>query len=109
FDADALTVKLPEGQECTVVVRVVSSREGFESHVEAMQDGRAVITLTGRCDDDNLRDLERDLEQALSQGPQKIVVQASGLTSLSEPAARALVFARQRLPFEEGAGIYLVG
>src|SRR5262245_24889048 len=106
FDAEQLTVKLPPG-EVTVKVRVVSALETFESEVETA-DGVATLTLTGRLDETVAATLERDLTTALESNPRRIVLRAEKLDSISGAGARALLFLRQKLPFE-GAEVLIVG
>jgi anti-anti-sigma factor len=52
--------------------------------------------------------LERDMERALESGPQRVVLRAEQLESMSSAGARALLFLRQKLPFE-GVDVYIVG
>jgi anti-anti-sigma factor len=106
FDAENLTVKLPPG-EVTVKVRVVSALETFESDVD-ISDGTASITLTGRLDETVTATLERDFQRALEGGPQRVILRAEQLESMSSAGARALLFLRQKLPFE-GAEVVMVG
>jgi anti-anti-sigma factor len=108
FDAEKLTVTLPAaGEECTVKVRVVSALETFESDVQ-VADGTAAITLTGKLDETVAGALERDLQRALASNPQRVVLRAEGLESISSAGARALLFLRQKLPFEN-VDLYIVG
>src|SRR5207247_721062 len=106
FDAENLTVKLPPG-EVTVKVRVVSALETFESDVE-VSDGTASITLLGHLDETVTATLERDFQRALEGGPQRVILRAEQLESMSSAGARALLFLRQKLPFE-GAEVLIVG
>jgi anti-anti-sigma factor len=106
FDADQLTVKLPQG-EVTVKVRVASATETFESEVE-VSGGVASITLSGHLDETVAATLERDLTTALESNPQRVILRAEGLESISSAGARALLFLRQKLPFE-GADVLIVG
>jgi anti-anti-sigma factor len=109
FDAAKLTVTLPPpaGQALSVKVRVVSALETFESEVQ-VSDGTASIVLTGKLDETVTATLERDLERALSSGPQRVVLRAESLESMSSAGARALLFLRQKLPFE-GVDLVIVG
>ena len=101
FDADKLTVTLPPaGEECTVKVRVVSSLETFESHVESA-NGTATITVNGHLDETVAGTLERDLRKALESNPSRVVLHAEGLESMSSAGARALLFLRQKLAFDD--------
>src|SRR5215471_6794379 len=108
FDAEKLTVTLPpSGEECTVKVRVVSTLETFESNVE-VDNGTASITLSGKLDETVTATLERDLQRALESNPQRVVLRAERLDSISSAGARALLFLRQKLPFEN-VDLYIVG
>ena len=90
-----------------VKVRVVSALETFESEVQ-VSDGTASIMLTGKLDETVTATLERDLERALACGPQRVVLHAERLDSMSSAGARALLFLRQKLPFE-GVDVVIVG
>jgi anti-anti-sigma factor len=105
FDPEKLTVNLPAG-EVTVKVRVVSALETFESDVE-VSDGTASIILSGRLDESVTATLERDLQRALEGGPRRVILRAEQLDSMSSAGARALLFLRQKLPFE-GAEVLIV-
>jgi anti-anti-sigma factor len=108
FDAEKLTVTLPPpGKDVAVKVRMVSALETFESEVQ-VSDGTASIMLTGKLDETSTAMLERDLERALGSNPQRVVLRAEQLDSLSSAGARALLFLRQKLPFE-GVDVYIVG
>ena len=80
-------------------MRVVSALETFESEVQ-VSDGTASIMLTGKLDETVAATLERDLERALAGNPQRVVLRAERLESMSSAGARALLFLRQKLPFE---------
>ena len=108
FDADKLTVTLPPpGEQVSVKVRVVSALETFESEVQ-VSDGTASIILTGKLDETVARTLERDLRRALEGNPQRVVLRAEKLESMSSAGARALLFLRQKLPFDD-AELVIVG
>ena len=109
FDADKLTVTLPPpaGKDLAVKVRVISALETFESEVQ-VSDGTASIMLIGKLDETVTATLERDLERALASGPQRVVLHAERLDSMSSAGARALLFLRQKLPFE-GVDVVIVG
>jgi anti-anti-sigma factor len=101
FDPEKLTVTLPPpGKEVQVKVRLVSALETFESQVESA-DGTATITLIGRLDETVASTLERDLRKALESNPRRIVLRAEQLESMSSAGARALLFLRQKLPFDD--------
>ena len=81
-------------------VRVVSALETFESEVQ-VSDGTAVDHAHRQARRDaSTATLERDLERALASGPQRVVLHAERLDSMSSAGARALLFLRQKLPFE---------
>jgi anti-anti-sigma factor len=108
FDAEHLTVTLPPpGADCTVKVRVVSTLGTFASEVQ-VSDGTASVVLTGKLDETVTASLERDLQQALAGNPQRVVLRAEKLESMSSAGARALLFLRQKLPFE-GVDLVIVG
>jgi mannose/cellobiose epimerase-like protein (N-acyl-D-glucosamine 2-epimerase family)/anti-anti-sigma regulatory factor len=107
FDAEKLTVKLPEGDQVAVRVRVVSALETFESEVN-VENGTASVVLSGVLDESVVSGLERNLQEALSANPRRVLLRAEQLTSLTSAGARALLFLRQKLPFED-VEVYLVG
>jgi len=101
FDSERLTVTLPPpGQEVNVKVRVVSALETFESNLE-VANGTASITLTGKLDGTVAGALERDLQNALAGSPKRVILRAEKLESMSSAGARALLFLRQKLPFDD--------
>jgi mannose/cellobiose epimerase-like protein (N-acyl-D-glucosamine 2-epimerase family)/anti-anti-sigma regulatory factor len=106
FDADKLTVKLPDG-ETRVRVRVVSALETFESEV-TVENGTASVVLSGVLDESVVSSLERNLQEALAANPRRVALRAEQLTALTSAGARALLFLRQKLPFED-VEVYLVG
>jgi anti-anti-sigma factor len=108
FDPEKLTVTLPPpGKQVEVKVRVVSAVQTFESEVH-VTDGTASISVSGKLDETVTRTLERDLRRALEGNPQRVVLNAQGLDSMSSAGARALLFLRQKLPFED-AELVIVG
>jgi anti-anti-sigma factor len=108
FDAEKLTVTLPPpGEQVSVKVRVVSALETFESEVH-VADGTASIRLWGKLDETVAGALERDLQRALEGNPRRVVLRAEALESISSAGARALLFLRQKLPFED-VELYIVG
>ena len=62
----------------------------------------------GQARRDRRGTLERDLQRALDSNPQRVVLRAEGLESMSSAGARALLFLRQKLPFED-VDLYIVG
>jgi anti-anti-sigma factor len=101
FDGDKMTVTLPPpGKEVSVKVRVVSALETFESEVQ-VQNGTASVILTGKLDGTAAGTLERDLQKALEGSPKRVILRAESLESISSAGARALLFLRQKLPFED--------
>ena len=107
FDADALTVTLPPDEECRVKVRIVSALE----HVRERGADRGRHRL-----DHAHRQARRDGDvdararpRAGARGnPQRVVLRAEQLESMSSAGARALLFLRQKLPFE-GVDVVIVG
>ena len=108
FDPEKLTVTLPPpGKQVEVKVRVVSAVQTFESEVQ-VTDGTASISVSGKLDETVAKTLERDLLRALENNPQRVVLNAQNLESMSSAGARALLFLRQKLPFED-AELVIVG
>jgi anti-anti-sigma factor len=74
----------------------------------SVENGTASVVLTGVLDESVVAGLERNLQEALAANPRRVLLRAEQLTSLTSAGARALLFLRQKLPFED-VEVYLVG
>ncbi len=109
FDADALTVHLPDTKErLKVRVQIVPTRDPFEAHVHNV-DGVAEIRLTGKVDMSTFADFRDAIDEALAQKPTRIVLLASGLEAMGNVGIRLLLFARQKMDVSDQSDIFVVG
>ncbi|MGH8906550.1 MAG: AGE family epimerase/isomerase [Egibacteraceae bacterium] len=109
FDRDALTVRLPQTDHSVRVrVRVAPTADIFDSKYERA-DGIAKITLRGNLTDDEVPAFRRELERAIADRADRIVLLVSDLTDMSGDALRELLFLRQKLPISDRADFYVVG
>jgi anti-anti-sigma factor len=101
FDADNLVVNLPAtDKRVTVKVRIepTSGLDHFVANTEVSAD-QTVITLSGELDAHAVPHFRSELEKAYSSS--KLILDMSDLELLSPQGARALIFARQKMPFDE--------
>ncbi len=103
FDANGLTVKIPTTSERPKIrVRIVPT-DGLE-HFTAildMKDGAATITLTGDLDNRALPFFRTELDKAVIAAAKSVVLDVSQLNSMISTAARAIMFAIQKLNIDE--------
>ena len=96
FDADALTVKLPEEHgEITVRVRIAPTAVKFTADLLEVTGGMAKITLRGTLGPRGLKYLEEQVEAARAQDAVAIVFDMTQLDSISSEVLRYLVFSKQ--------------
>jgi anti-anti-sigma regulatory factor len=100
FDADALTVKLPPGQEVRVKVRITPTSDKFDTRYD-VTDGAVRITLRGDLDPDVVAVLRRDLERAMATNLPRVVLHVRELRRISEEGIRELLFLRQKMELME--------
>ncbi|HTJ75134.1 MAG TPA: AGE family epimerase/isomerase [Acidimicrobiales bacterium] len=106
FDPDALTVRLPQNEECRVKVRIVSATDKFDSQF-SMADGTARVVLRGRLDPDEVIKVRRDLERVIAANPSRVVINAQELESISRQGMNELLFFRAKVQI--GEEVYVVG
>jgi anti-anti-sigma factor len=131
FDAEGLTVKLPDvGQEdhplekrpgwagnpmlapvagrgeLKIKVRVVSSSLTFDAYINLL-DGTAELTLVGELSDAAEPAFRAQLDRLLTAKPKRVVIRMENLHSMASRAARALDFISSKLGLDED--IYVVG
>ncbi|MBF0564284.1 MAG: AGE family epimerase/isomerase, partial [Nitrospirae bacterium] len=101
FDADALTVKLPEtNQRVTVKVRVVPTSGLEHFSVSAEMDGTVgKVTVSGELDAHAVSHLRSAVDQVSRAS--RLVFIFDGLKYLSPEGARALIFIKQKMDIEE--------
>lgn len=101
FDADALTVTLPESEErVSVKVQIVptSGLEHFNSSLE-MDGETAKFTLTGELDSRAVPHFRKELEKTLKA--KQVVLIMNDLKYLCPAGARALIFIKQKMDMDE--------
>lgn len=101
FDAEALTVTLPDTDDrVKVCVRIVptSGLDHFTSSFTSEGD-TATITLNGDLDVRAIHHFQKELANAYSSA--KLVLDCTNLNSISSQGARAIVFARQKMGMDE--------
>jgi mannose/cellobiose epimerase-like protein (N-acyl-D-glucosamine 2-epimerase family)/anti-anti-sigma regulatory factor len=109
FDRDALTVRLPEtDQDVRIRVRLAPTVDIFDSRYERA-NGIAKITLRGSLTEDQVPAFRRELERAVADGVERIVLLVDDLLDMSGDALRELLFLRQKLPLGDRADFYVVG
>src|SRR4051794_7071906 len=106
FDPVALTVRLPQNEECRVKVRIVSATDKFDSQF-SLADGTARVVMRGRLDPDEVIKARRDLERVISANPSRVIINAKELESISRQGMNELLFFRAKVQI--GEEVYVVG
>jgi anti-anti-sigma regulatory factor len=132
FDADGLTVTVPAAaadaahplqvrpawagnpnllpatatDEMRIRVRIAPALVPFDVLLD-MGNGDAVLTLEGAFDQSADLVLRANLNQVVAASPKRVIINADGVTSLSQSSGRALTFAHEKLGLD--VDIYLVG
>ena len=102
FDADKLTVTVPEMAEpVTIKVRLVPT-SGLEHFTAAstISGNAATITASGRLDARAIPDLRRELDAAIAANVSSLTLDVSGLDSMGSEGGRLLSFAFQKLAMD---------
>ena len=108
FDADELTVHLPEGKKRVKIrVRVVPTVDPFEVRTEFTGD-IAEMTLTGKLDTSTFSVFQTEVETVLAKKPKRLVLMLADLDSIANVGIRVLLFARQRMDVDDRSDIYAV-
>jgi mannose/cellobiose epimerase-like protein (N-acyl-D-glucosamine 2-epimerase family)/anti-anti-sigma regulatory factor len=98
FDANALTVKLPEGvAEMKVRVRLEPTEVALDADLLEVNNGVARIALTGSFERRLTAVVDEEIEAARAQNATSFVFVADDLTAISSEAIRYLAFTKQRL------------
>lgn len=97
FDAEALTVQLPEGHgDIKVRVRLTPTGVRFSADVLSVEDGIARISLNGSLSAHDMRYLDEAIQAALSQGARALDLDCAELTDICSEGLRYLVFRKQK-------------
>jgi mannose/cellobiose epimerase-like protein (N-acyl-D-glucosamine 2-epimerase family)/anti-anti-sigma regulatory factor len=107
FDADELTVQLPESElplEVRVTIVPTSGLDHFSCSAEGA-NGSVTLTPKGDLDARAVPHFSEQLASAYSA--QRLVIDMTELSSICPEGARALLFARQKMAVDEP--VYIVG
>jgi mannose/cellobiose epimerase-like protein (N-acyl-D-glucosamine 2-epimerase family) len=97
FDAEALTVSLPENHgDLKVRVRLVPSSVRFDADVLAVVGGVASIALAGTLTAMDVKRLDAVLNEVLERGATALEMDAQALAGIAPEALRYLVFRKQK-------------
>ncbi|MEI7743211.1 MAG: STAS domain-containing protein [Chloroflexota bacterium] len=109
FDADGLTVRLPESDlDLRVRVRIAPTQLAESFTVETTIEGTtATLTLYGSLGAGSLAVLQRELGEVIAAQPRRVILEATDLRSIEPVGVRALVFAKQKLDID--VDVYVVG
>jgi anti-anti-sigma factor len=109
FDRDSLTVRLPQtDQDVKVRVRIAPAADVFDA-TYLLTDGVAKITLRGNLTSDQVPAFRRELERAIADKADHIVLLASELEDMSSDALRLLMFLRSKLDISDRTDYCVVG
>lgn len=97
FDKEKMTVKLPEGKEVRVRVRLVSATSELDSQYEHRDDGEYRLTLVGAIPAKQVDHLRAELDRALRAQARRLVLLVTELESLCEEAFNELLFFRSKV------------
>lgn len=100
FDADACTVRLPEGKQVKVRARITPTTDKFDTRYETHENA-VRITLRGDLDPDVVPILRRELERAIATNLPRVILHVKALRSMSDEAIRELLFLRQKMELME--------
>jgi anti-anti-sigma factor len=103
FDAEGLTVKIPESKDAVkITVRIAPSQglDHFSATLHSAQ-GVATLVLTGDLESRALPFFRQKLEEVIAAQPKQLVLDMKGLHDMASSAARALIFAKQKLDTDE--------
>jgi anti-anti-sigma factor len=102
FDADGLTVSIPQATEPVKIKVRIAPTQGLDHFNSSfsMNDRAANITLTGDLDARAIPFFRGNLEKVIAANPESLVLDVKGLQSMVSSAARALIFAKQKLNIE---------
>jgi anti-anti-sigma regulatory factor len=101
FDKEKMTVRLPEGKEVRVRVRLVSATSELDSQYEHRDDGDYRLTLVGAIPAKQVEHLRAELDRALRAQAQRLVLLVTELESLCEEAFNELLFFRSKVKLDQ--------
>ena len=78
------------------------TRGEFSISTARVGDGTYVVSATGELDLHTVDQLDTELEQALTHGAQRVVVDLAGITFMDSTALGAIVAAQRKLQLAEG-------
>ncbi|MFN8621804.1 MAG: AGE family epimerase/isomerase [Chloroflexota bacterium] len=109
YDADGLTVKLPESEvDLRVRVRIVPTVRAESFTVEVALDGNvATLVIDGNLGRDGVKHLQREISKITSAQTKRVILEVTDLESIDPVAVRALVFGKQKLDID--VDVYVVG
>jgi mannose/cellobiose epimerase-like protein (N-acyl-D-glucosamine 2-epimerase family) len=97
FDADALTVTLPQGHgDIKVRVRLTPTGVRFSADVLSVENGTARIAMNGTLSAHDMRYLDEAFQAALSQGARALDLDCAELSGICSEGLRYLVFRKQK-------------
>ena len=102
FDAEGLTVTIPQATEPVKIKVRIAPTQGLD-HFDASvstKDRIATITLTGELDARAVPFFRDCLQKVIASNPEKLVIVVKDLESMVSSAARALIFAKQKMSIE---------
>ncbi|MDQ1265436.1 MAG: hypothetical protein QG635_586 [Bacteroidota bacterium] len=105
FDADNLTVKLPQSDDRLKVKVTLIPTSGLD-HFNIMteiKDDKATVTLSGEFDVRAVPHFRKDMEKAMNCS--SLVIDMTNLKVLSSEGARAIIFAKQKMNIDEDVEI----
>ena len=101
FDEEKMTVRLPEGKEVRVRIRLRSATSELDSHYERRGDGDYRLTLIGAIPSKRVDHLRNELDRALRAQAQRLVLLVAELESLCEEAINELLVFRSKVKLEQ--------
>ena len=101
FDMEKMTVRLPQGKEVRVRVRLVSATSELDSEYEHRDDGEYRLRLIGTIPAKQVDHLRAELDRALRAEARRLVLLVSELESLCEEAFNELLFFRSKVKLDQ--------
>jgi mannose/cellobiose epimerase-like protein (N-acyl-D-glucosamine 2-epimerase family)/anti-anti-sigma regulatory factor len=109
YDANALTIKLPDHQETLKVrVRIAPTALPFDAMIDKKGDV-VVMTLLGDLNDTMIKDFKAALERVISLNPKRLILRGEGLDFMSAGAGRVLSKFSDRSDLHLAENINMVG
>jgi mannose/cellobiose epimerase-like protein (N-acyl-D-glucosamine 2-epimerase family) len=97
FDAEALTVRLPEGHaDIRVRVRLVPTQVRFSADVLSVEGSIAHMVLAGTLTPHDIRYIDEAMGEALERGAKAVEIDAGELAAVCAEGLRYLVFRKQK-------------